>query len=103
MSRIVTDNLENLAGTASATVEDIVNGQVLRDDLAAPSGAALIGYDSGTAQTVLDNAKALSNYTALRAYTGRATGVRITQAGLAGFFQRDASDTTSGASLYGHS
>ena len=62
--------------------------------LAATGGSALIGYDGGTAQTVLDNAKALANYTALRAYTGRATGVRITQTGLAGIFQRDDADTT---------
>lgn len=64
-------------------------------DLAAPGSSALVGYDGGTVQDVLDDAKPMANYTALRAYTGRATGVRITQAGLAGFFQRDTADTTS--------
>lgn len=64
-------------------------------DTAPGKGAALVGYDDGTVQAVLDDAKPMANYTALRAYTGRATGVRITQAGLAGFFQRDDSDTTS--------
>ena len=64
-------------------------------NLAAPGGTALIGYDDGTAQDVLDNAKPMANYTALRAYTGRATGVRITQTGLAGFFRCDDADTTS--------
>lgn len=64
-------------------------------DLAAPGGSALVGYDGGTVQTVLDDAKPMANYTALRNYTGRATGVRITQAGLAGHFFRDDSDTTS--------
>lgn len=64
-------------------------------DTAPGKGAALVGYDGGTAQDVLDDAKPMANYTALRAYTGRATGVRITQAGLAGFFQRDTADTTS--------
>ena len=72
---------------------------LLRSDLASTSdaskGAGMVGYDGGTAQDVLDNAKPMANYTALRAYTGRATGVRITQAGLAGFFQRDDADTTS--------
>lgn len=34
----------------------------------------------------------LQNYTALRAYTGRATAVRITASGVAGFFQRDDAD-----------
>lgn len=64
-------------------------------DTAPGKGAALVGYDDGTAQAVLDDAKPLANYGALRAYTGRATGVRITQPGLAGFFQRDDADTSS--------
>lgn len=51
-------------------------------------GSSIIGYDDGTVQDVLDNAKPMANYTALRNYTGRATGVRITQVGLAGCFQR---------------
>lgn len=72
-----------------------VGDAVLRQDLGAPGGSALVGYDDGTAQDVLDNAKPVANYTALRNYTGRATGVRITQSGLAGFFQRDDADTTS--------
>lgn len=55
----------------------------------------MIGYDGGTVQTVLDDAKPMANYTALRAYTGRATGVRITQTGIAGFFQRDDADASS--------
>lgn len=64
-------------------------------NLAAPGGSALVGYDGGTAQDVLDDAKPMANYTAMRAYTGRATGVRITQTGLEGFFKRDDADTTS--------
>jgi hypothetical protein len=55
----------------------------------------MIGYEDDTVQSVLDNAKPMANYTALRNYTGRATGARITQSGLAGFFQRDDGDTTS--------
>lgn len=55
----------------------------------------MIGYEEDTVQAVLDNAKPMEDYTALRAYTGRATGVRITQAGLAGCFQRDDADATS--------
>lgn len=43
---------------------------------------------------VLDSMKPIANYTALRNYTGRATGVRITQVGLSGFFQRDDADTS---------
>ena len=63
-------------------------------NLAAPSGSSLVGYDTGTVQDVLDDAKPLQSYTALRNYTGRATGVRITTPGIAGFFQRT-TDTTS--------
>lgn len=57
-------------------------------NLAAPSGSSLVGYDDGMVQDVLDHAKPMQSYIALRAYTGRATGVRITTPGIAGFFQR---------------
>ena len=83
---------------ASRTVTiraQLFDGGAFKADLAATGGSALVGYDDGTAQAVLDEAKPMANYTALRAYTGRATGVRITQQGLAGFFQRDDSDTVS--------
>lgn len=58
-------------------------------------GSALVGYDGGTVQDVLDCAKPIANYTALRNYAGRATCVRITQTGLSGFFARDDADATS--------
>lgn len=63
--------------------------------LAATGGASLIGYDSGTLQDIADNAKTLQSYSALRAYTGRASGANITSGGVAGRFQRDLGDTTS--------
>ena len=53
-----------------------------------------VTYDGGTVQDVLDSTKPIANYTALRNYAGRATGVRITQARIAGFFYRDDADTT---------
>lgn len=91
--------LKDASGVTVWTVDHVRDeGAALALDLldtAPGKGAALVGYDSGTAQDVLDEAKPMANYTALRAYTGRATGVRITQAGLAGFFQRDDADTTS--------
>lgn len=71
-------------------------------NLAASSGSSLIGYDGGTAQDVLDGAKSLQDYTALRTYTGRAKRIYITgllvakkPAGIAGIFQYDQMDTTS--------
>jgi Pectate lyase superfamily protein len=53
-----------------------------------------LGYDGGTVQDVLDSAKPMQSYTALRAYTGRATAVRITTPGIAGYFQRDSDVVT---------
>lgn len=81
--------------TFAAFIKQVDGGAVKAADLAATGGAALVGYDGGTAQDVLDDAKPMADYTALRSYTGRATGVRITQTGIAGFFQRDDADTTS--------
>lgn len=52
-----------------------------------------VGYDSGTAQDVLDSIKAMGSYSSLRNYKGRATGVRITQQGISGFFERDDADS----------
>ncbi|KPU99724.1 hypothetical protein APR50_32525 [Variovorax paradoxus] len=68
---------------------------VTREDLAAPATLDAYGYGAEEVQSIFDNALPLQSYTALRAYTGRASGVRITAAGVAGLFQRDASDTTS--------
>lgn len=82
-------------GTTDGTVQAAINARPTSAALAASGGAGLVGYDGGTSQDVLDNAKTLQDYTALRAYTGRATGARITTSGVAGTFWRDASDTTS--------
>lgn len=65
------------------------------DELGATSGSALVGYDGQTVQDVLDGAKSLQDYAALRAYTGRATSVRILATGIAGFFYYDNTDTSS--------
>lgn len=64
-----------------------------------PFDAALVGYDDGTVQDVLDSAKPLANYAALRAYTGRATDVRITEPGIAGFFRRNGSAADNGGTV----
>lgn len=63
--------------------------------LSGTSGSSLVGYDGGTVQDVMDSAKPMADYTALRAYTGRATQVHITSNGIAGFFYRDDADTSS--------
>jgi hypothetical protein len=68
---------------------------VTREDLAAPDTLAAYGYGAEEAQSIFDNTLPLQNYAALRAYSGRAIGVRITSAGIAGTFQRDDNDTVS--------
>ncbi len=57
--------------------------------------SSLIVHDGGTIKDVLDTAKPIANYTALRAYAGSASQIRITATGIAGFFYYDASDTVS--------
>lgn len=79
-------------GSVNATVAAAVPGAVATV-IGGSEGAGKVGYDGGTAQDVLDSAKPLADYAALRAYGGRATAVRITRTGLAGFFQRDDADT----------
>jgi hypothetical protein len=51
-----------------------------------PGTAGALSYDGGTVQDVLDYAKPLSGYTALRAYTGRAKSIRLTNVGTDGWF-----------------
>jgi hypothetical protein len=71
------------------------------EDLAADTGSALVGYGDTTVADHL-TAISLADYTALRAYAGLAksayvTGylVSVAPSGIAGYFTRDDSDTTS--------
>lgn len=64
-------------------------------ELAAAATVPLMAFTAAEAQGIFDNSLPMQGYAALRAYTGRATGVRLTSAGIAGAFQRDAGDTTS--------
>lgn len=58
-------------------------------------GSSMVGHDGTTVKAVLDKAYSLADYTALRAYTGTATHVRITSNGISGFFYYDPTDTAS--------
>lgn len=78
-----------------SAIAELDTEKVGKSELADTEGAALVGYDSINARTVFDNARPIADYTALRAYTGRAAQVRITSAGIAGFFYYDAADTVS--------
>lgn len=57
--------------------------------------SGVIVHDGGTIKDALDKSKPIADYVALRAYTGNATQVRITNNGISGFFYYDAADTTS--------
>ena len=81
--------------TVQAAIAELDVEKVDNASLAASAGSSLVGYDGSTVQAVLDNAKPIADYTALRAYTGRAAQVRITTSGISGFFYYDASDTDS--------
>lgn len=83
------------AGNVQAALAELESEKAVKTDLSATTGSSLVGYDGGTVQDVMDSAKPMADYTALRAYTGRATSVRITSNGIAGFFYYDAADTTS--------
>jgi hypothetical protein len=63
--------------------------------MATKVSSELVTFDQGSVRDVLDKVKSLSDYTQLRSYNGRATHIRITDPGIAGFFYYDASDTTS--------
>lgn len=54
-----------------------------------------VSFEGENLDDILEKGKPLANYSALRAYAGAATQVRITDPGIAGFFYYDASDTSS--------
>ena len=83
------------AGNVQAALAELEGEKVGFARLDDTDGSSLVGYDGGTVQDVMDSAKPMADYVALRAYTGRATSVRITSNGLSGFFYRDDADTTS--------
>ena len=59
----------------------------LRDDTDPEKGASEIGWDKSSVGAQMDLAKKLSNYAALRSYTGSATRVELMQDRVAGIFQ----------------
>lgn len=82
------------ATTVQSAISELDTEKASFATLAASSGASLVGYDGGTVKDVLDNAKPMASYAALRAYSGTATQIRITNNGISGFFYRDDADTT---------
>jgi hypothetical protein len=78
----------------TSIAQSVVNS-FLTNTLQPTSGAANIGYDSETVENSLNNSKTLSDYTALRAYSGTATGIRLSKTGISGVFYYDSTDTSS--------
>jgi len=90
----------DLDGRVDTAETDITNLQgqvtsngsatVLRSDLANSSdntkGASSVGFDGTTIYEQSLNERKLNNYVSLRAYTGLANRVKITQSGLTGFY-----------------
>lgn len=93
------------AATAVAASEDaqaVLVSAVKVDDLASPAGVAAFAFTAAEAQSIFDNALPKTDYGELRAYNGRAKSVNITgnyalstPDGIAGFFRRVDSDSTS--------
>lgn len=69
---------------------DDMDSNVLRQQLGSQdltdSGAGLVGYDGETVEQALDKAKAFPSYAELRAYSGMAEVIHITNPGIEGFF-----------------
>lgn len=90
-----------IAHVSTSVAADLASGKVTihqgatREDLALINGMPMFGYPGLEVQEVLDDAKPMQSYTALRAYTGRASGVRLTSRSIAGTFQRDKLDASS--------
>lgn len=97
-SALVATEQAERAEAAAVEAENVLQGAVkkvdLGDDVDPTKGAALVGFDGSTVDAVLDNAQSMADYAALRAYAGRAKGVRLTTLGIDGIFQRDDADTT---------
>lgn len=74
---------------------DDMSSAALREQLAdaslESSGAARVGYDGETVEAALDKAKSFPDYASLRAYSGLASVIHITNPGIEGFFQEVAS------------
>ena len=83
------------SNNVQSAIVELDTEKVGKSELADTEGAAMVGYDSINARTVFDNARPIADYTALRAYTGRASQVRVTSSGLEGFFYWDANDNSS--------
>lgn len=88
------------AGTLGAYVKSLVTTA----GLAAASTVAIGGFSTAETQSILDEGLPMQSYAAMGAYTGRATGIRITTPGIAGAFRYNAAlaNTSNGGTQIAH-
>lgn len=86
-----------LLAPTDSSVSARVNSELMqqRESPSRAKEGAQTGYDSVTAQAVLDSVRPMQDFAALRDYTGGASGVRVTGRGIAGPFYVDPSDVSS--------
>jgi hypothetical protein len=89
------DGATKVGSAEGGTVQDALDGRVKQAELSSPATVPAYAFSAAEAQSIFDNALPMQNYTALRAYSGRALGVRVTAVGIGGMFLHDASDLTS--------
>lgn len=83
------DEAEYLYKSTGWEVNDSLAAIAILADPNNPSGGATgVGWDGDQLSEQMDQAKKMAGYTDLRSYTGTATGVFLTQSGIAGFFLR---------------
>lgn len=71
-----------------ATNDSLAAIDSIKDATDPSKGGREVGYDGGSVSDVLDLARPLADYAALRNYSGSAKVVRITKAGIEGFFAK---------------
>lgn len=83
------------AATSASNAAATLAGAATKVELAAAATLPMLDFTADESQSIFDNALPMQSFAALRAYTGRAAGVRITTPRIAGNFYRDASDSAS--------
>jgi hypothetical protein len=95
-ARLARAAVSSLDLVASDGAPDAAGERQAKEGERAPTGeAARAEHQRRTLPQVADSAKRMDSYTVLRAYTGRATTVRVMSSRIAGIFVRSLTDTMS--------
>ncbi|OAK63046.1 hypothetical protein A3K88_02635 [Pseudomonas putida] len=86
------DQLEKIYTASGWAANDSIEAiESIRNSSDPEKGGREVGYDGANVSDMLDLARPLADYPALRSYSGSAKIVRITKAGIEGFFAKLAS------------